>query len=76
MSVNLDRYIQGGPGSWYFQIELIWGREISGGQFFYKRDARNALAHKIENFLDDASGFLYTKKEPPRKKRVKREIPA
>jgi hypothetical protein len=75
MNVDLDQYIQGEPGSWYFDIEIIWGRTISGGQFFYKRDARNALARRIENFLDDPQSFLYTKREEPRKKRVKRVIP-
>lgn len=60
MNEFLDRYIEGVPGSYYFCIEVIWGREISGGQFFYKKDARDMLLGKLVNFLDDPSKLLET----------------
>jgi hypothetical protein len=65
MSINqfLDRYIQGEPGYYYFQIELIWGREISGGQFHRKQDARNSLLSKLISFLDDPNVLLSTKEK-------------
>jgi hypothetical protein len=58
----LDRYIQGEPNNYYFNIEITNGRDISGGQFHYKRDARKALLSKIITFLDDPELFFHPKK--------------
>jgi hypothetical protein len=64
MSLNefLDRYIQGDPGYYYFQIEFIWGRGIHGGYFHYKRDARKNLLNKLIQVLDDPEKFFEDKK--------------
>jgi hypothetical protein len=62
MNKFLDRYIQGEPGSWFFCIELIWGRQISGGQFYRRSDARRALLNRLTEFLDDPEIFLSSKK--------------
>jgi hypothetical protein len=59
----LDRYIQGERGSYFFNIELIWGRTISGGQFRLRSGARENLLLKLTNFLDDPSALLHTKHE-------------
>jgi hypothetical protein len=64
-----DRYIAGEPGFWHFQIEIMWGREISGGMFHRKQDARPALIAKLVKFLDDPEAFLRPKSEKPRARR-------
>jgi hypothetical protein len=58
----LNRYIQGDTGAYYFDIEIIWGRTISGGMFYSKVNARKALIIKLAAFLDDPSELLATKK--------------
>ena len=63
--MKLDQYIEGTPGAYYFCIELIWGRQISGGCFYYKRDAIACLERKLHEFLDAPELVLYTK---PRKR--------
>jgi hypothetical protein len=63
LSDFLDRYIQGEPHNYFFQIEIMWGRNIDGGQFHYKVDARKALLSKLITFLDDPELFLNPKKK-------------
>jgi hypothetical protein len=58
MADFLDRYIQGEPNNYFFQIEIKFGKEISAGQFHYKRDARKALLSKLITFLDDPELFF------------------
>jgi hypothetical protein len=61
MNEFLDRYIQGYPGHYYFTIEIMWGRNIEGGMFHYKKDARAALLNKIIDFLDNPEQFFKKK---------------
>lgn len=59
----VDNYIEGGPGNYYFNIEIIWGRSISGGSFYYKNDARNAFINKLMIFLNDPEGYMYPNRD-------------
>lgn len=63
MNKFLDRYIQGSPGAWYFEIEIVWGICIKGGLFHYKQDARNLLREGLVEFLDDPVEFLSVQHE-------------
>ena len=49
----LDRYVQGGQGEYWFNIDVVHGHDISGGMFSRKRDARMALLNRLVAFLDD-----------------------
>jgi hypothetical protein len=53
-----DEFIQGGRGAYYFQIELPRGRQIAGGYFHYKSEARNELRRQMQHFLRDPIGFF------------------
>jgi hypothetical protein len=55
----LDRYIQGGPGNWFFQIDLL----IEDGYFYRKQDARNALLNRIITLFDDNQAFFHQTKK-------------
>ena len=66
MASWLNKYIQGERGSYFFQIELIWGREISGGMFLYKQDALSCLQTKLEIMLNDPDTFFHSKSKAER----------
>jgi hypothetical protein len=57
MTQFLNRYIQGEPGEFYFQIDFTRG-QISGGYFFNKHDARKALLGRLIHLLDNSGTFL------------------
>lgn len=61
MNDFLDRYIQGDEKYYYFDIEIIHGKNIQGGQFHYKKDARKLLLKKLIDFLDDPETFMEKK---------------
>lgn len=54
MSMNefLNRYVQGRPGEYYFQLEHEYLGSFSGGYFYRKQDARLALLARIICILD------------------------
>ena len=53
MTLNqfLDRYIAGYPGFYYFDIP-VGRKNIGGGYFSRKANARSALLHKLVELLD------------------------
>lgn len=65
----LDRYIQGEPNYYYFNIELINGKTISGGHFHYKQHARDNLLMKIQQMLDKPEEFFHPNATMKRKKK-------
>ena len=58
----LDRYIQGDPNNYFFLIEFPQGKEISGGLFYSKSQARDNLLEKLTKMLDDSENFFMEKK--------------
>jgi len=52
----LDKYIEGEPGSYFFNIDQTKG--LSGGSFYLKTHARRALQLKLEKYLDRLQGEL------------------
>jgi len=58
----LDRYIQGDPNHYFFLIEFPQGKEISGGLFYSKSQARDNLLEKLTKMLDDSENFFMEKK--------------
>jgi hypothetical protein len=66
----LDRYIYGEKGYYYFDIELMWGRNISGGLFHRKDDARRALFNGIVRFLDDPHKYIGPEPKISKKKKL------
>lgn len=55
-----DEFIQGVRGAYYFQIELTRGRQIAGGYFHYKSEARVELRRQLQKFLRDPIAFFVT----------------
>ena len=53
-----DEFLQGQRGAYYFQIELTRGRQIAGGYFYYKAEARVELRRQLQKFLRDPIGFF------------------
>jgi hypothetical protein len=62
MNDFLDRYIQGEPGGYFFDIEIMWYRNIQGGMFSYKAQAREYLLNRIITFLNNPEHFLLDRK--------------
>lgn len=55
-----DEFIHGARGGYYFQIELTGRRQIAGGYFHYKAEARVELRRQLQKFLRDPIGFFVT----------------
>jgi hypothetical protein len=53
-----DEFIQGARGAYYFQIELTRGRQIAGGYYHYKGEARVELRKQLKTFLRDPIAFF------------------
>jgi hypothetical protein len=54
-----NQYIQGEMGHYWFQIELPLGKEISGGQFYRKKDAVAHFLDRLSYYLDDPDEYPY-----------------